>query len=255
MQSMLRLEGELFLLAVRYLTRLPVPRDLPQSDDLMVRSVKYHPAVGLLVGAIGAAVLLVGAQVLPWTVAVILSLAATVLVTAGFHEAGLADAAEGLAVGRDRSEVMQVMDRRKPGTYGALALGLVIALKLALLADMTPALAAAVLVAGHVVGRMAYIHVTWSTVHARSEGLQKVVPKVTRDGYRVALATTLAVLAGAMTVAGPLAMASGFVGAILLGQIFRAYITSRIGGYTGDCLGGEQQLAELGLYLGVGLVL
>lgn len=253
MQAALRLEAELFLLAVQYLTRLPVPRDLPVSDDLMVRAVKYHPAVGLLVGVIGALVLLASAQVLPWTVAVILSQAATVLVTAGFHEAGLADAAEGLAVGRDRTEVIRVMDRRKPGTYGALALGLVIALKLAVLADLTPAQAAAVLVTGHVVGRMAYIHVTWSTVHARSEGLQKVVPKVTRDGYRVALATTLTAMAGAMMLTGPLAVISGFVGAIVLAQIFRAYVEARIGGYTGDCLGGVMQLGELGLYLGVAL--
>ncbi len=32
--------------------------------------------------------------------------------------------------------------------------------------------------------------------------------------------------------------------------IFRSYITRKIGGYTGDCLGALQQIAELEFYLG-----
>lgn len=251
MQETLRLEVELFLLAVRYLTRLPVPRDLPVSDDLMVRAVKYHPAVGALVGLIGAGVLWLSAQVLPWNAAVILSLVATLLVTAGFHEAGLADAAEGLAVGRDASEALRIMDRTRLGTYGALALGLTLALKLALLASLTPWLAGWALVAGHAVGRMASVHVTETTVHARSEGMQKFVPKVTPDGYRVALALTFAVLVGLTTAAGAGAVVCGFAGAVLLGQLFRAAFVARIGGYTGDCLGGSEQMGELGFYLGL----
>lgn len=31
---------------------------------------------------------------------------------------------------------------------------------------------------------------------------------------------------------------------------FRSYITTRIGGYTGDCLGALQQIAEVEFYLG-----
>lgn len=253
MRAAMRLEAELFLMAVRYLTRLPVPRDLPLSDDLMVRAVKYHSAVGALVGGIGALVLWTALAVLPWSVAVFLSLAATLLVTAAFHEVGLADAVEGLAAGRDREEVIGIMDHPQLGPYGALALGMVLALKLALIMGFSPGVAAAALVAGHATGRMASVHVTGTTVHARSEGIQKIVPKVTPDGYRVALATTFAILALLMVVAGPGVAFCGFAGAVLLGQVFRAWFVARIGGYTGACLGGSEQMAELGFYLGVAL--
>ena len=47
----------------------------------------------------------------------------------------------------------------------------------------------------------------------------------------------------------------GFSGAAALGQIWRIRIIARMGGYTRDCLGGVQQMAELGLLLGLSLML
>lgn len=253
MYAALRLEGQLFLLALRYLTRLPMPRDLPVSDDLMVRAVKYHPAVGGLVGGVGALVLWASAPVLPVSVGVLLSLAATLVMTGAFHEIGLADATEGLATGQDRDGVIEIMDHPRFGAGGALALGMVLALKLALIVDFPLAVAAAGLMAAHASGRMACVHVTATTVHARSEGMQKFVPKVTPDGYRVALAITLGILAAATLVVGIGAVLCGFAGAVVLAQAYRAWFRSRIGGYTGACLGGSQQVAELGFYLGLAL--
>ena len=253
MYAALRLEGQLFLLALRYLTRIPVPRGLPVSDDLMVRAVKYHPTVGALVGGIGALVLWAAAPMLPWATVVILSLAATLVATAGFHEAGLADAAEGLSVGRDRAGVIKIMDHTRLGTYGALTLALVLGVKLSLLAGFSVGQACMALIAAHAVGRMAAVHVTLTTIYARSEGMQKFVPKVTPDGYRVALACTLVVLALVLVPLGGGAVLCGFIGSILLAQAFRALCVARIGGYTGDCLGGSVQFGELGFYLGLAL--
>jgi adenosylcobinamide-GDP ribazoletransferase len=253
MHAALRLEAELFLLALRYLTRLPVPRALPVSDDLMVRAVKYQPAVGALVGALGAAVLWSAGLVLPWTAAMILSLATTLMVTGAFHERGLADAAEGLVLGRDRAQVIRVMDGARFGALGGVTLGVVLALKLALLDSFSGPVAGVALIVGHAVGRMAAVHVTATTVHARSEGMRKHVPKVTRDGYRVALAMTLALLVLLIVTAGTGAALCGFAAAVVLAQAFRRYVIVRIGGYTGDCLGGSQQMGELGLYLGLAI--
>ena len=232
---------------------MPVPRGLPVSDDLMVRAVKYHPTVGALVGGIGALVLWAAAPMLPWATVVILSLAATLVATAGFHEAGLADAAEGLSVGRDRAEVIKIMDHTRLGTYGALTLALVLGVKLSLLAGFSVGQACMALIAAHAVGRMAAVHVTLTTIYARSEGMQKFVPKVTPDGYRVALACTLVVLALVLVPLGGGAVLCGFIGSILLAQAFRALCVARIGGYTGDCLGGSVQFGELGFYLGLAL--
>ncbi|MGP6085947.1 adenosylcobinamide-GDP ribazoletransferase [Antarctobacter jejuensis] len=253
MYAALRLEALLFLMALAYLTRLPVPRDLPDSDDLQVRSIKYHTAVGMLIGLCGAAMLWSAAAVLPWGVAVVLSLAITLLLTGAFHEHGLAEASEGLSAGRNRAEVLRIMDGAGFGFYGAVTLGMVLALKLALLFSFSGPVAGMALIAGHAAGRMAAVHVTATTYYARSEGMQRFIPAVTRDGYRVALALTCLALAGLVVVSGTTAAICGFAGSVLLAQAFRRIVINRIGGYTGACLGGSQQMGELGLYLGLAI--
>ncbi len=253
MYAALRLEALLFLKALAFLTRLPEPHDLPDSDDLQVRSVKYHPAVGALVGLCGASMLWSAAAVLPWGAAVVMSLIVTLLLTGAFHEHGLAEAAEGLSAGRNRAEVLRIMDGARFGFYGAVTLGLVLALKLTLLFSFSGPVAGMALIAGHAAGRMAAVHVTATTFYARSEGMQRFIPAVTRDGYRVGLALTCLALAGLVVVAGIGAAICGFMGAVLLAQAFRRVFLNRIGGYTGDCLGGSEQMGELGLYIGLAL--
>ncbi|MGY9046927.1 MAG: adenosylcobinamide-GDP ribazoletransferase [Rhodobacterales bacterium] len=253
MKEALRIEWGLFLLAVQFLTRLPVPRDLPFSDDLLIRATKYYTLVGLLIGLIGACVLMVFARPLGLPVAVVLSLAATLAVTGAFHEDGLADAADGLWGGLTRERRLEIMRDSRIGTYGTVALITVLALKLTLLASLTPGVAAWGLVLGHVLGRMAAVHVIATTVYARDVGAKFVAPMVTGDGYRIALTLALVVLSCGVLALGPGPALTGFALCILLGQVMRRICLDRIGGYTGDCLGAIQQLGELGIYLGLAL--
>jgi adenosylcobinamide-GDP ribazoletransferase len=96
------LELKRLLAALQYFTRLPVPTWVGHNQTLLDDSVRYFPAVGLVVGAVGAAVLLAADNVWPLPVAVAISMIATILVTGAFHEDGLADAADGLGGGFDR---------------------------------------------------------------------------------------------------------------------------------------------------------
>lgn len=251
MNGQLRLEWQLFLLAVQFLTRIPVPRDLPFSDDLLIRATKYYPLVGALIGALGGAVLWLSALALPGVAAVILSLAATLLLTGAFHEDGLADAADGLGGGLTRERALEIMRDSRIGTYGAVTLGTALALKISLLSALSPGAAWVALIAGHALGRMAAVHVVATTRYARDVGAKFVAPSVTPDGYRVAVAQSLVVLIGLVWVfgPGPAALAMGLC--ILLPHIYRQMFLRKIGGYTGDCLGGTQQIGELSVYLGL----
>ena len=246
-------EWHLFLLAVQFLTRLPVPRDLPFSDDLLIRATRYYPLVGLVVGSIGAAVLYVGSLALPIPVAVLLSMAATLMATGAFHEDGLADAADGLGGGLTRDRVLEIMRDSRIGTYGAVTLGVTLALKMAVLVSVAPSDAAVALMAGHACSRMAAVQVVARDVYAREVGAKFVVPTVTSGGYRFALLTSLAVFGCAMLWFGPVAALSGAAVAVLAGAVFRSIFLRRIQGYTGDCLGGMQQVTEVGFYLGLAL--
>ena len=84
-------ELRLFCIALQFFTRIPVPAWVGWTPEWMHASARHYPAVGLCIGAAGAAVLALAAQVWPFSVAVGLSMAATVWMTGGFHEVGLAD--------------------------------------------------------------------------------------------------------------------------------------------------------------------
>jgi adenosylcobinamide-GDP ribazoletransferase len=245
------LERDLLLLALQFLTRLPVPAGVPWSDDLQVRSVKYYPMVGLLVGIIGAVVLWVAALWLPPSVAALLSLAATLLVTGALHEDGLADLFDGLGSGAGAERAMAIMRDSRVGTYGVLALGVTLGLKVAALAAMPAAVAGLALIAAHVLGRMACVHVIATTRYARATGSKFAAPSVTRDGYRWALATAVGLLGGMVMLIGPGEAFFASLGCIALAQAVRAWTVARLGGYTGDGLGAAEQAGELGVLLGV----
>ena len=243
----------LMVCAVQFLTRLPTPTLAHYQPDWVARAARYFPLVGQLVGAI-AALVLVGASALwgGWVPA-LLAIAASVLVTGGFHEDGLADTADGLVGGLDQSSRLSIMKDSRIGTYGVMALGLVTALKAATLAGLEPLPAALALVAAHggaraaaVVGMRVLPYVgdpnqaKWRrTVDAPRNG--EVVLALLFAIWPLMLMPTAGAGAG-LLVGAALAFAPGLAGRRL------------IGGQTGDVLGAVEQLFELGFLLGAAAV-
>src|SRR5574343_1271598 len=137
---MIRRELEYFFGAVRFFTRLPVPDWVGHSAAALNRSARYFPAVGLLVGGIGALVYLATLQLWPPPGAVLLSMAATIYATGAFHDDGLADTADGLGGGWDKARILAIMKDSRVGSYGVVALWLALSSKFALLAALPLAL-------------------------------------------------------------------------------------------------------------------
>ena len=76
--GVIRAELEYFFGAVRFFTRLPVPAWVGHSADALNHSARYLPAVGLVVGGIGAVTFLAASAIWPQSVAVLLAMAATI---------------------------------------------------------------------------------------------------------------------------------------------------------------------------------
>jgi adenosylcobinamide-GDP ribazoletransferase len=245
----LRGEAALFGLAWQFLTRLPAPGRVGYSPERMAAAMRYFPAVGAAVGLIGAAVLLAAAIVLPTTPAVLLATTAVVAATGGLHEDGLADTFDGLGAGE---RALEAMRDSRIGTWGVLALVLVLALKVGALAAMPTAVAAAALVAGHAVSRLSMVVVVATSRYVRPDGAGTfTMGGIDAAGFAVAAAAGLACLVGLAVVAGGGAALAGLLGVAVGHLLSRGLYEPRLGGYTGDCLGATQQLGEAGLYLGV----
>jgi adenosylcobinamide-GDP ribazoletransferase len=247
---MIRRELEYFLGAVRFFTRLPVPAWVGHSAEALNCSARYFPAVGLIVGALGALVYLAALQLWPQPVAVLLSMAATIHATGAFHEDGLADAVDGLGGGWDKARILEIMKDSRVGSFGVAALWLALTAKFALLATLDAVLVPWALVAGHAVSRFCSTVLLATMDYVREDLQSRAKPLATRlsgGAFAVALAfaaTGLLPLPWDKALAGCLLAAAAT--AWLAGK-FRRWL----GGYTGDCLGAVQQVAEIAFYLGL----
>ena len=247
-----------FLLALQFFTRIPVTGRLAQwvgYSPAMLRAAAAHfPAVGWVVGAIGA-VALAGALAL-WTplVAAVLCTVVTVLLTGAFHEDGLADVADGLGGAFTRERALEIMRDSRIGAFGAIALVLALGLKFALLATLGGQgvfTACAALLAAHVLSRLVPLAVMRALPYVGAEGCKAKPMADAVSGASVGIGVLWSLPAVAL-----LGVAGGVVNGVaallataLIGVMMVRLLRRRLGGFTGDGLGATQQVSELAIYL------
>ena len=246
--NVLRREAEYFFGAIRFFTRLPVPAWVGHSPDALNHSARYFPLVGLLVGLIGALVFAATSFFLPKTLAVLLAMAATIYATGAFHEDGWADMVDGFGGGWTRERTLEIMKDSRIGSFGAIALVLMLLGKFVALIELDALLVAPALIAGHAFSRLCSTTLLHFLDYAREEG--KAKPLATRITLgELACATVFGRLA--LFLLPPAAMASGVALALGATAVLAMKIHRRLGGYTGDCLGATQQVAEVAFYAGL----
>lgn len=242
----------LFFIALQFFTRLPIPAWVGFDPAWLQHASRYFPLVGVVVAAAAAAVY--AAAALLWTapVAVLLSTAAGIYLTGAFHEDGFADTCDGFGGGMTAQRVMEIMKDSRIGTYGAVGMGLLVALKCALLSTLpAPSVIGALFVA-HPLSRLAAVSLIWRLEYARAEGKAKpLAQEMSGAEFTIAaLCALVPVLAvGASGAAAWSAIGAGALLAAVAALWLGAKFVRRIGGYTGDCLGAVQQVSEVAIYL------
>lgn len=244
-----RRERELFLTALAFLTRIPIPARTPYSPEHMNASARYFPLIGMLVGGIGALAYLLAEQIWPTAIAIALSMIATILLTGAFHEDGFADSCDAFGGGWRREQVLSIMKDSRIGTYAAVGLIALLGTKfLALNALQQPAKIVAMLIVGHSWSRLLAISYLYDHEYVRFDDSSKIKPMATQLSRNNLLIAALS--AAPLILLIPLSTTLLIVLALLLWRWwFGRYIRRRIGGYTGDCLGCAQQVAEVFIYL------
>ncbi|WP_046246108.1 adenosylcobinamide-GDP ribazoletransferase [Hymenobacter terrenus] len=254
-----RYQLRLLLTAVMFYTRLPCPRWVGHEAEQLNRATVYFPLIGWLVGAVTAGVYWCAALLWPPPVAVLLSTGAGVLLTGAFHEDGLADVCDGFGGGWTRTRILDIMKDSRVGTYGLVGLGLVMAIKVAALsgAAATPFGSSftvpVLLVVAHPLSRFTALTFVRTLPYARADlddGKAKPVAQ-SMPNRRLAAAALLG-LAPLVTLAmwqQQLALLWVLLPLLILQIMLGRWFNKWLGGYTGDCLGATQQLAEALIYL------
>lgn len=244
----MRHEFHLIFTALMFYTYIPTPSWVRADSADLAAASRYLPLVGLMVGGIGAAVFWLGQLIWPMSVAVLLSMAATIAVTGAFHEDGLADCCDGFGGGWSAEQVLTIMKDSRLGTFGVLGLGVSLGLKFVALTNLHPTTIPLVLLTAHSLSRLMAISYMVTHVYARPTDDSKVKSATqTMSLTTFSLAAVWAII--------PLFFLGGWFWLMLLPVwlarwLWGRHITRRLGGYTGDCLGAAQQLTELVFYLG-----
>lgn len=234
-------------LALAFLTRLPLPLKDEMASYPVGAAVRAFPLAGLAVGAIGS-VIYVLADLLGMspTIAALLAIASTVIVTGGLHEDGLADAADGLGA-RTRDEALSIMRDSRIGAFGVMALFFVLSLRVVTLSYAGSTVEAVLLILAAAAGSRAVMPaLMYMLPPARRDGLGWAAghPDRRRVVDAGALGALIMVLA-LWPIWGLIAIAAATAAAGITGWLAR----KRLGGQTGDVLGAAQQLAETAILL------
>ncbi|MDO9106236.1 MAG: adenosylcobinamide-GDP ribazoletransferase [Methylovulum sp.] len=234
-------------LALSFYTRFPTPQNLDYQK--LPQASIYLPLVGWLVGG-GCALMFYLAALLwsPFTAAILATITG-ILLTGAFHEDGFADVCDGFGGGWGKQRILEIMKDSQVGAYGAIGVCLLLLLKISLLGALPAAAVPWVLLAGHSISRLPPLLLMRRYGYARQEPSKGGAAVFKPDRQGLLFAAVCALLPFVLL---PVLCWLAVIPVLLVNGQLGRYFYRHIGGYTGDCLGASQQLAETVFYLSIG---
>lgn len=227
--------------AMAFLTVIPVATPEGASGERLGRA--YFPAVGALLGlAAGACYVLVAAVTSP-LVAAVAAIAALAVLTGALHLDGLVDAADGLFGGGDVVRRLEVMRDSRVGSFGLVAVVLVLLGDVAALASISQARAIVALVIAGAVSRWALLLVIAALPYIRESGLG-VAARGRHRRFDLVLGSAITVI---VCVLDWRRAVVAVVVALVIAAVVALIARRRIGGATGDVYGATAELSQLGV--------
>jgi adenosylcobinamide-GDP ribazoletransferase len=241
------------LLSLSFLTRLPIPFLRTLDAPPLAQAMRFFPVAGFLIGCVTASSL----WVLHWLgvpnlLAAALTCAVTILLTGALHEDGLADSFDGLFGGKNTDHRLEIMRDSRIGTYGALALGLALLMRVGAfeaLLDLPFWKILALVAASASFSRAMMVDLMWATKHARSDGLSKYAGRPSRNSALFAIFVGGAVVAFACVQFQSAIGVVAILAAAAVTGVIRRSAMRLIGGQTGDICGAVQVLSELAMLM------
>lgn len=260
-----------FLLLLSFMTRIPMPK-IDYDEEKLGKSMKYFPAVGVIVGIILLFFCIVFtfvfknlnySTVLPLMIIVVIL--TDLITTGGLHLDGLADTFDGIFSYRSKHKMLEIMKDSRLGSNGALALILYFLIKFVLLYSLLIENQGGTIFAiltYPVVARLCSVISCASSPYARGSGMGKTFVDNTKTKEVIIAALITVVYSGAIlfymigsrfNYSLPLdfLMKSFSINLLIIAILglfayaFSKLIERKIGGITGDTLGALLEISSL----------
>ncbi len=228
-----------FLIALQFLTIIPVRLRAPADDKNISNSLVYYPLVGGLI----ALILVLSAELLSnqsSLVIAVICLTLWVLLTGGLHLDGLADSADAWLGGlADRDKTLAIMKDPASGPIAVVTMILVLLIKFIMLNELIKQqdwLSIAITI---VLARSALPLLFITTPYVRKEGLASLL---IQNMPKSLLKWLLLIIIAASLLLSSFTLVMVFLISFLL---LRFCMEQRLGGTTGDTAGAMVELIEM----------
>ncbi|PRX29859.1 cobalamin-5'-phosphate synthase [Orenia metallireducens] len=241
-----------FLIAVQFISRIPVKKELDYNDKALAKSMIYYPLIGILFGGILVLIDYLASIYFGQLVTSSLLLMAMVLLTGGIHLDGLMDSCDGLLSGRKKDRILEIMRDSRVGAFGVIGLVTLFLLKFSLLVELPSNHKIAILLFFPTISRWAIVYAAFNYPYARKSGLGKVYAENLKfrdllivNIWTLLLGVVLFQFRGLII----------FLLVRLMTIIIAKSITKKIDGLTGDNYGAINEIVEVFAILIITLVL
>ena len=240
-----------FLVALQFLTTLPIPLWRNSTGEDVGRSVRYFPVVGLVLGVMLALLNWLFRLVLPPTLTDLFLVIALIMLTGGLHLDGFLDSCDGLFGYRTPEQRLEIMRDSRVGSFGVAGGWALLTLKYFSLQNIPFDFKTLALLLAPVLGRWALVTAVVIFPYGRETGLGTIYKQHTKP--RELLLASLGVALAAFLILGW----AGLILALLifgLAWLLGKYIMLKLPkGLTGDSYGAITEVCEMSTWLLIGL--
>ncbi|HQN69563.1 MAG TPA: adenosylcobinamide-GDP ribazoletransferase [Anaerolineaceae bacterium] len=232
------------LVAIGFLTTIPVPQIGDYEPDALGRSTAWFPVVGLLIGGLVAGAYYGLSFILPASVVAVLTTIVWVALSGGLHLDGLADSFDGLMPSVAREKRLSILKDVHLGAFGVMGLVLALLAKAFLLFSLPKEQLFFAIPLAAATGRWALVLAALQP-SARPGGLGDITKQgMRKSNWLLAALQMLVMLAVAVYFGRWQALIAFGVAHLLILWVFVS-ARKKLGGLTGDIFGLCAELSEL----------
>lgn len=232
-----------FLVALQFLTIIPIGPKKAVSEDDLTKSMTYFPLVGLLVGVILALVNLIVSSLLPPLATKAIVLITLIIATGALHLGEFADTCNGFFSRKSRDEIPGTMQESYLGYMGIVGLVSLLLIKFALLYSLIEIVEFRALLLMPVIGRWAMVVMGTITSYAQETGEGKS-HSAGRDNYEILLRASIITFIICLLLFG-LFVIPIMLAVYLSILALRWFSLRKIGEVTSNVLGATTELMEV----------
>jgi adenosylcobinamide-GDP ribazoletransferase len=227
-------------LAASFLTILPVAIEFAGESEV-APSMAWFPLVGLLMGVAFALEDRALGFLLGYPLRSAIVVLSMAVLSGAIHLDGLADTADALGAGGDRTRALEILRDSRIGPFGAIALFFVLGLKVISLASLSGRPRLAALIVAPILGRWALVAVSYRIEYLRATGAGSSMLG-RRSERNLLFASIISVVAMIPFISCKIIITYAI--AIIVTVAMRSFYRRWLGGITGDLIGACGEIVE-----------